>query len=73
MIYVIFLEDPTRVRVIGPGMLYNFSHFRLAERKGSCRLSAAVKRQMGRHGVIACSSVTYENVTFYENGQTTDS
>ena len=52
--------------------LYNFSPFRLAERKDSRRLSTAVKRQVGRSSVMACSSVTYENMNFYETGQATD-
>ena len=71
-IYKISLADPTMVRVKGKENLYDFSPFRLAERKGSCRLSTAVKRQMGRSGVMACSSVTYENMKFHETGHATD-
>ena len=70
--YIISPADLTMVRVKGPEILYDFSPFRLAERKGSCRLSTAVKRQMGRSGVMACSSVTYESMKFYETGQTTE-
>ena len=59
-------------RVKGKENLYDFSPYRLAERKGSCQLSTAVKRQMARSGVIACSSVTYENMKFHETGHATD-
>ena len=55
-----------------PKTLYDISPFRLAERKDSCRLSTTVKRQMGRSGVMACSSVRYESMKFYETGQATD-
>ena len=61
------------VRVKGSETLYDFSPFRLAERKGSCKLSTAVKRQMGMGGVIACSSVTHEGIKFFETGQAIDS
>ena len=60
------------VRVKVPETLYDFSLFSMAERKGSCRLSNSVKREMGRSGVMACSSVTYESMTFYETDQATD-
>ena len=56
------------VRVKGPETLYGFS----PERKGSCRLSTAMKRQTGRSDVMACTSVTYESIKFYETGQATD-
>ena len=71
-IYKISPADPTMVRVKGPEALFDFSPFRLAERKGSCRLSTAVKRRMGRSGVMACSSVTHESMKFYETGQASD-
>ena len=57
------------VRVKGSKTLYDFSPFRLAGRKGSCRLSTAVKRQMRRSSVMARSSVTYESMIFYETGK----
>ena len=60
------------VREKGPENPYDYSPFRLAERKGSCGLTTAVKRQMGRSGVMACSSVTFESMKFYETGQVTD-
>ena len=72
MIHIISPADTTMVIVKGPESLYDFSPFRLAERKGSCRLSTAVKRQMGRSGVMACSSVKYQSMKFYETGQATD-
>ena len=57
--YIICPADPTMVRVKGPENVFSyFSGFRLAERKGSCKLSTTVKRQMGRSGVMTCSSVT---------------
>ena len=61
--------DLTMVRIKGSETLYDFSPFRLAERKGSCRLSSAMKRQMRRSDVMACSSLTYDSMKFYETGQ----
>ena len=71
-LYIISPADPTMVRVKGPENLYDFSPFRMAERKGDCRLSTAAKRQMVRSGVMASSSVTYTSMKFFETGQATD-
>ena len=60
------------VIVKGPEHLYDFSPFRLEERKGSCRLSTAVKRQIRRSGIMACSSAKYGSMKFYESEQATD-
>ena len=71
-IYIVSSADLTIVRVKDSETLYDFSPFGVAERKGSCRLSTAMKRQMGMSGVMACSNVTYKSMKFFETGQATD-
>ena len=54
------------VRVKESENLWDFSPLTLTERKVNCRFLTVLKRQMGRSGVMACSSVTCENKKFYE-------
>ena len=68
--HIISPTDPTMVRVKGPENVFSdFSGFRLAARKGSCKLSTTVKRQMGRSGVMTCSSVTLRTWNFMKQGK----
>ena len=49
----------------GQEIFWDFNPFRLTEKKVSWRSLTAVKKQMGR-SFMACSSVTHENMKFYE-------
>ena len=67
--------NPAMVTLKGPENLLDFNPSRLMERKVSCRFLNTARRQIltrscllmsERSRVMACSSVTYEYMEFYE-------